>query len=800
MVKYVVVGGGVGGVACVGELCRVRQPSDTIVLVSASVTVKGVSNFVKVSDALETFDVEDKALASLQDEHGSYLSVVHGIIRSIDDGAKLLRLADGNVLQYDRICLCTGGSPKLVVHHPLVLGLRDTTTVQELAERLKTARRIVLLGNGGIALGLVHAIRSVEVMWAVKDGYIGNTFFDASASEFFLSDPKAQIDVTVAPPPVATGVSTKGADDVAMAEDGDGAGDDCVDAYAGGSATATIDDSHTAAAEFTHSNDTIQQHFARSSDRATVGAEILGSGRTLNAGGEGSTSTPFVPLPQRAGGRRGKRTPMLDLPADSVHSVGDNTEGDDAMQQEVTATTALAPPASATSTDAEPRAEPGSRSAEPASSAGYGSSLGPAWVQALRQCTDTTAPAPAPTEQHADNDGVSGRGKPVVLETRVELQALRGSGALGRVGVLADGGWHSIAEIQAIQSGILPSKQSGDPQQDAQEDHSLEHGWPLYVRLSNGRVYGCDFAVSATGVHPLTSMLPSRALSPFVRHSDGGLVVNKLMQTTGSPDIYAAGDCAAVLWPRSHALAENVELGKESVLDVGARVPLWFQMRLWNQARVQGAYAARCMADALDSLEAEEGGFSFELFAHMTKFLGYKVVLLGLFNGQGLGAAYEQALRTQVVTDAGLKRQADGTTFTASGGSGASSAATSGTSEASGALQASASPVQVQLRVTPGHEYCKVVLLHGRVVGAMLIGDTDLEETMEHLILNRIDLRRRKPRMTLHEAEFNRGGGGGGDHVSPADRDDGPGAGGEDGHGEPLDLLDPDIDIEDYFD
>ena len=28
--------------------------------------------------------------------------------------------------------------------------------------------------------------------------------------------------------------------------------------------------------------------------------------------------------------------------------------------------------------------------------------------------------------------------------------------------------------------------------------------------------------------------------------------------------------------------------------------------------------------------------FCFELFAHVTKFFGYKVVLLGLFNGQGL--------------------------------------------------------------------------------------------------------------------------------------------------------------------
>jgi hypothetical protein len=76
----------------------------------------------------------------------------------------------------------------------------------------------------------------------------------------------------------------------------------------------------------------------------------------------------------------------------------------------------------------------------------------------------------------------------------------------------------------------------------------------------------------------------------------------------------------------------------------------------------------------------------------------------------------------------------------------------------------------VQIRVSPGQEYVKVVLLHGRVVGALLIGDTDLEETMENLILNRLPV------------TTSGGGGGSG------------------GPGRALDLLDPDRDIEDYFD
>ena len=358
----------------------------------------------------------------------------------------------------------------------------------------------------------------------------------------------------------------------------------------------------------------------------------------------------------------------------------------------------------------------------------------------------------------------------MLLETCAELVALRGSGE-GRVGALADGDWHSVGELRGVQSGLVGPTEGGD----AARGFEAEAGtWPLQARLSNGREYFCDFIVSATGIVPVTNMVP---LDGFTRHADGGLLVNELMQTTGSARVFAAGDSAAVLWPRAAALRANMRHGL-GVLDPEARVPLWFQMRLWDQARTQGEYAARCMSGRRDALERGEGmgkeegcgvdedgdgdggdggdgGMAFELFAHATRFLGFRVVLLGLFNGQGLGSAYEQALRSQVVTATGLQRRGDGASSSAGAGGAPEADATT-------ALLSSSS-VQVQLRVTPGVEYAKVVLLHGRVVGALLIGDTDLEETLEHLMLNRLDVRR-----------------------------------GE--HGEALDLLDPDVDVEDFFD
>ena len=131
-------------------------------------------------------------------------------------------------------------------------------------------------------------------------------------------------------------------------------------------------------------------------------------------------------------------------------------------------------------------------------------------------------------------------------------------------------------------------------------------------------------------------------------------------------------------------------------------------MRLWTQARQFGSYAAQCVHTAwLDNGSSKDLDFCFELFTHATKFFGFKVILLGLFNGQGLD-----------VND-----------------------------------------YEVLLRVTKGKEYVKVILKEGRMQGAILVGETDLEETFENLILNQLDLT---------------------------------------SYGE--DLLDPDIDIEDYFD
>lgn len=129
-------------------------------------------------------------------------------------------------------------------------------------------------------------------------------------------------------------------------------------------------------------------------------------------------------------------------------------------------------------------------------------------------------------------------------------------------------------------------------------------------------------------------------------------------------------------------------------------------MRLWSQARPMGHFAGRCIAASLLNEPKPLLDFSFELFTHVTRFFGFKVVLLGLFNGQKLDGDYEAFVR-----------------------------------------------------ITKGVEYLKLVVRDGKIHGAVLIGDTDMEETFENLILDQLDISR---------------------------------------FGE--NLLSPDIDIEDYFD
>ncbi|XP_030642426.1 pyridine nucleotide-disulfide oxidoreductase domain-containing protein 1 isoform X2 [Chanos chanos] len=495
--KFVVVGGGIAGVTCAEQLAC-QFPSEEILLITAAPLIKTVTNFKQVSKTLEDFDVEEQPSSVLEDKYPN-LRVLLSAVKSLQTKEHSLQTEGGQTVQYEKLCLCSGARPKLLTRdNPHVLGIRDTDSAQEFQRRLCKAKRIAVVGNGGIALELVYEVEGCEVIWAVKDKAIGNTFFDAGAAQFLI--PSLE-----------------------------------------------------------------------------------------------------------------KEKPKKSLPCKRARYT---TETDSSSHS---------PKGSSMSTHSYTHIIGSLDSGEP------GSALGPDWHEGINL---------------RGADKVSHR---VHVEYQCEIQ-------------------HIYSQEEFLLSPLRSQKPNAG-------------NWPVYIQLTNGKIYGCDFVVSATGVVPNTDVFLDG--NNFELASDLGLRVDEHMRTS-EPDVYAAGDICTACWEPS---------------------PLWQQMRLWTQARQMGWYAARCMAgDILE--EPIELDFCFELFSHITKFFNYKVVLLGKFNAQGLGQDHE-----------------------------------------------------LLVRCTKGQEYVKVVMSGGRMMGAVLIGETDLEETFENLILNQMDL-----------SSF-----------------------GED-------LLNPSIDIEDYFD
>ncbi|XP_072000881.1 pyridine nucleotide-disulfide oxidoreductase domain-containing protein 1 [Engystomops pustulosus] len=485
--KTVVIGGGIAGVTCAEQL-SLQFPADPVYLLTAAPLIKAVTNLRQVSRTLEEFDVEEQTSGALQ-SHYPNIKVVHSAVKELKAAEQTLVTEDGTCYHYEQLCVCTGARPRLILEGSrYVLGIRDTDSAQAFQQHLAQARRVMVVGNGGIALELVYEMSGCQVVWAIRDRSIGNTFFDAGAAEFLIPQLKCE-----------------------------------------------------------------------------------------------KLQTPLLC----------KRTKYT--------------------------------------TQGGPGREDGR----------LGSALGPDWHEGM----DLRAAQETPRCVHIE------------VECEVKRVLLQ----------------HEFMALHTPPSCVPGGEAEGATAEPAD--------WPVYAELTNGKIFGCDFIVSATGVVP--NVEPFVSGNNFAIGEDRGLKVDDHMRTSVR-HVYAAGDVCSTGWTPS---------------------PHWHQMRLWTQARQMGCYAAKCMA-AERRGESIDMDFCFELFSHVTKFFNYKVILLGKYNAQGLGPDHH-----------------------------------------------------LLLRCTRGHEYVKVVMQGGRMMGAVLIGDTDLEETFENLILNQMDLSV---------------------------------------YGE--DLLDPNIDIEDYFD
>ena len=83
----------------------------------------------------------------------------------IDNEKKLLTLSDGLKLEFERLLLCTGATPRNIgFESSFCLSLRDTASALKLSEKMKNSKRVVIVGNGGIALELVHRNNARKIL------------------------------------------------------------------------------------------------------------------------------------------------------------------------------------------------------------------------------------------------------------------------------------------------------------------------------------------------------------------------------------------------------------------------------------------------------------------------------------------------------------------------------------------------------------------------------------------------------------------------------------------------------------
>ena len=160
--------------------------------------------------------------------------------------------------------------------------------------------------------------------------------------------------------------------------------------------------------------------------------------------------------------------------------------------------------------------------------------------------------------------------------------------------------------------------------------------YPLYLKLTNGKIYGVDYLICGLGVTPNTRFL--KRPDPIKTSKEGGIIVDHTMKTSVDY-IYAAGDVATI---------EPIEHN-------------FIQKRLWSQARVMGIAAAQSIIKSITSLKYEIPNSAtslihfcmlpslsstmihryFNHFVHVTSFFGLRAIFLGKYNGQGLNYTTE---------------------------------------------------------------------------------------------------------------------------------------------------------------
>lgn len=122
------------------------------------------------------------------------IKIVHGEVSSIDTISKIVHMNEGSKtfqlntrndsnstlirlnlsptilgasVCYDKLCICSGAQPKMIAANDSIIGIRDLQSVEDMTRRLASARKIMVVGNGGIALELINSVSLSTVKNAI---------------------------------------------------------------------------------------------------------------------------------------------------------------------------------------------------------------------------------------------------------------------------------------------------------------------------------------------------------------------------------------------------------------------------------------------------------------------------------------------------------------------------------------------------------------------------------------------------------------------------------------------------------
>lgn len=186
--RWIIVGHGMVAMRLLREIVALRPEQVQLVCIGEE-ALPGYSR-IGLSDVL----AGKRDIDSLQDVAADWyerhdIQSLHGRVVAIDRPCKRVTLADGSILQYDRLFLATGSAPRL----PEVPGIdlpqvRPFRTVEDVRSLLAVApgSRAVVLGGG--LLGLEAAVglagRGVEVTLVHREGWLMNRQLDRQAGDW----------------------------------------------------------------------------------------------------------------------------------------------------------------------------------------------------------------------------------------------------------------------------------------------------------------------------------------------------------------------------------------------------------------------------------------------------------------------------------------------------------------------------------------------------------------------------------------------------------------------------------------